>query len=255
VNLTFDLGNTRLRAGLFDQKKILTEQAMPSQGISTTAVSFLRALLNETRVAPGQVKNLALSSVVPDLNAPLQEACREVFGKTAEILDAKSSTGISLEYLGGVAFGSDRLANLLAASVRFPGENILVADFGTATTLCVLDRNKKYRGGFILPGLGMSLEALADHTAQLPKVAAVIPEHFLGLSTVDSLQGGVFFQNLFFVQETAARLRRTMFKSEELRVVGTGGLSSLFLGEPCFDLVVPDLVLRGLNHYLTRKYL
>ena len=128
---------------------------------------------------------------------------------------------------------------------RHPGENIVVIDMGTANTFSAISKAKDYLGGAILPGLRISMDALAQRTAKLPAVEIVKPKELVGKTTVSSIQSGLFFGNLAAIREITRQIKAECFKSQETVVIGTGGFSRLFAEEGVFDELVPDLVLRG----------
>ena len=129
----------------------------------------------------------------------------------------------------------------------FPGRNLIVADFGTATTLCAISKNKEFMGGNIIPGVRLSMEALEERTAQLPAVEILPTRTALGRTTVESIQSGLYWSNVGMVRELTQRISDEEFADEKPLVVGTGGFAQLFNRENLFDEVVPDLILTGLR--------
>jgi type III pantothenate kinase len=169
------------------------------------------------------------------------------------VLQAGVRTGLRIKYRNPLEVGADRIANAVAATQLFPGRDLLIADFGTATTFCAVTAERDYLGGVIVAGLRISLEALETRTARLPAVE-IVPMHGrggLGRSTVESLQSGAYFGQLGAVREIIGRLQAEHFPAGEgasqppLRL-GTGGFAGLFEQEGVFDEVIPDLVLRGI---------
>ena len=126
-----------------------------------------------------------------------------------------------------------------------PHKNLILVDLGTATTFCAVSHEKEYLGGVIIAGLKLSMESLEAKTAKLPSVEIVQRENILGQSTVESLQSGLYYGHLGAMREIINRLSAECFKGEKPYIIGTGGFSSLFEREKIFDLIAPDLVLKG----------
>jgi type III pantothenate kinase len=129
----------------------------------------------------------------------------------------------------------------------FPKRNLIVADFGTATTLCAITSNKEFLGGNIIPGVRLAMEALEERTAQLPSVEILPPRNALGRTTVESIQSGLYWSNVGMVKELVSRITEEEFADKPPLVLATGGFAQLFNREKLFDEVVPDLILKGLR--------
>src|SRR5581483_10875305 len=112
--------------------------------------------------------------------------------------------GLRIRYRNPLEVGADKIANAIGALARFPGRNLLIVDFGTATTLCAVTKDKEYLGGIITPGLSLSMAALESKTARLPAVEIVRPGEVLGRSTVESIQSGLYFGTLATVRALTA---------------------------------------------------
>jgi type III pantothenate kinase len=122
----------------------------------------------------------------------------------------------------------------------------LIVDFGTATTLCAVTREKEYLGGIITPGIHTSMAALESNTARLPVVEIVRPPEILGRSTVESIQSGLYYGTLATVRSLIASVTERHFSGDKPVVLGTGGFGRLFEEERLFDAFVPELPLLGL---------
>ena len=155
-------------------------------------------------------------------------------------------TGLKVLYRDPKEVGADRIADAVGAIKLFPGKNLIVADFGTATTLCAITKDKEFLGGNILPGLRLAMDALEARTAQLPSVEIVPPSSGIGRSTVESIQAGLYWSNVGMVKELVQRITTEVFPDEPPLVIGTGGFAQLFNREKLFDHVVADLILTGL---------
>ena len=145
----------------------------------------------------------------------------------------------------GTNVGPDRLVNAAGAYDRH-GPNLIVVDFGTATTFDVVGRDGAYVGGVIAPGVNLSLEALHMSAAALPHVDITIPERVVGANTVACIQSGVFWGYVGLVKEISMRIREE--RNQDMPLVATGGLAPLFAeSEQLFDWVEEDLTMHGLT--------
>ena len=154
---------------------------------------------------------------------------------------------MKIQYRDPKEVGADRIADAVGAIKMFPEKNLIVADFGTATTICGITKNKEFLGGNIIPGVRLSMEALEERTAQLPSVEILPPRNALGRTTIESIQSGLYWSNVGMVRELVGRITEEEFANEPPLVVATGGFAQLFNRERLFDEVVPDLILTGLR--------
>src|SRR4029078_5501736 len=134
-------------------------------------------------------------------------------------------TGLNIKYRNPLEVGADRIANAIAAVNSYPGQNIIVIDLGTGTTLCVVSNKKEFWGGAILPGVRLSADALSKNTAKLPPVEIVKPECAVGRSTVESRQSGSYFGVLGACRELIARIKAESFADQEVLILATGGFA------------------------------
>ena len=155
-------------------------------------------------------------------------------------------TGLKIRYRNPLEVGTDRIANAMAGVGKFPDEDLIIVDLGTATTLCAISKDRTYQGGVILPGLRMSMQALESGTSKLGSVEIIRKEVCLGRTTMSSIQSGLYFGHLGALQETMHRIRLEEFGGKRPKVIASGGFATLFGGAGLFDQVVPDLVLQGL---------
>jgi len=208
---------------------------------------FLKQVLRENACDPEAITHIAIGSVVPQLDYSLRSACIKYFSMEPFFLQAGVKTGLNIQYRNPVEVGADRIADAIAATHRFPEKPLVIIDFGTATTLCVVNAKKAYLGGAILPGLRLSMDALSNNTAKLPAVDIVRMQSVVGRSTVESIQSGVYFGALGAVRELIQQVKQQHFPEEKFLVLATGGFAGLFDQEKIFDHILPDLVLEGLR--------
>ena len=246
--LTLDVGNSQIYGGVFENSELkFTFRKSSKNGASSDEIGiFLRNVLRENGRDDKAVQHIALCTVVPDLLHSLRGCCQKYFNKTPFVLQSGVKTGLNIRYRNPAEVGADRIANSIAGVHKYPGKNLIIVDFGTATTFCAITADKAYLGGMIIPGLRLSMEALENGTAKLPSVEIIEPTEIVGRSTVESIQSGLYYGNLFLVREAAREIKAKYFQEGETLVIGTGGFSRIYEREGVFDVLAPDLVLSGL---------
>ena len=208
---------------------------------------FFRTILRENDVAPEQITMAGICSVVPGAIHSLRNSFRKYFRFEPFLLQPGVKTGLKIRYRNPLEVGADKIANAIGALSLYPGRNLLIVDFGTATTLCAVSKDKDYLGGVITPGLKISMSALARNAARLTAVEIVQPAEVLGRSTVESLQSGLYYGTLATVRFLAETVTQQHFATDKPMVIGTGGFGRLFEEERLFDVFVPELPLIGLR--------
>jgi len=250
--LCLDVGNSQLFCGVYEGERLVAQfrRTSSARASSDELGLFLLTALRENGVDPRSVTRIALSSVVPDMIYSLRSCCQKYFSQDPMVLRPGIRTGLKILYKDPKEVGADRIADAIGALKLFPDRNLIVVDFGTATTFTAITRAGEFLGGNIIPGVRLSLEALVERTAKLPSVEIVPVTEAIGRSTVESIQNGLFWSNVGTVKELVKRMTDEAFPGEQPFVVGTGGFSHLFANEDLFDAVVPDLILVGLREAL-----
>jgi type III pantothenate kinase len=246
--LTVDVGNSQIFGGVFDGNNLnMTFRRTSSIRASSDEFGiFFRSTLRENGIDPEAIEMTGICSVVPDAEHSLRNCFRKYFRFEPFLLQPGAKTGLRIRYRNPLEVGADKIANAMGALTRFPGRNLVIVDFGTATTLCAVTKEKEYLGGIITPGLNISMAALGSNTARLPVVEIIRPPEILGRSTVESIQSGLYYGTLAAVRSLAASVRQKYLPHQPTVVVGTGGLGRLFENEELFDEFVPELPLIGL---------
>jgi type III pantothenate kinase len=252
VILALDVGNSQVFGGVFEDGALqlrFRKTSRPSAASDELGV-FLRSVIRENGRDPSHIDRVAICSVVPDMLYSLRSCCRKYFGVDPFILQAGARTGLKIRYRNPAEVGPDRIANAIAAAHLYPNQDLIVIDFGTATTINVVNSSREYLGGAILPGLRIAMEALEKNTARLPTVEIVPPQDVIGRSTVESIQSGLYFGTREMIVGLTRELRKAAFGNKSVVVIGTGGFARLFEREKMFDALIPDLVLMGLERAL-----
>jgi len=246
--IALDVGNSQIFGGVFrDGELIFRFRKTSGLHLSSDEFGiFLRQVLCENDLNPEQVQRIVIGSVVPELNHSINSACIKYFDIRPLNLQAGLKTGLKLKIASPNELGADRIAGAVAAMRRYPNKNLVIIDFGTAITVCVITAEKEYLGGLIVPGLRLSMMALEQNTARLPTVEIQVPESLIGRTTVENIQSGLYYSALGMAKEVVHRLHQDARLKDGFMIIGTGGFSGLFTDEALFDAHDPDLVLKGL---------
>ncbi len=251
--LAIDVGNTNVVFALFElgsgdraikaRWRIATD---PRRTGDEYAV-WLMQLLTIRGVERDAIKAIIVSSVVPRAVHNIDVLARHYFGIEPMIAGhGAAGFGIEIDVDDPRSLGADRAVNAIAAHAKYPGD-LIVIDFGTATTFDAIDFNGAYKGGIIAPGLNLSLDALVGNTAMLPRIAVETPRSasVIGTNTEDQMLIGVFWGYVAMMEGLITRMRAEI--GRPAKVVATGGLAVLFHESTAiFDAVDPDLTLDGL---------
>ena len=193
------------------------------------------------------VEHVVIATVVPRALHNLQVLADKYFGGPALVAGrAPLEWGMALDIDEPASLGADRAVNTVAAHALHPGD-LIVVDFGTATTFDVSDFSGAYKGGIIAPGINLSLDALVSAAAKLPRIAIEAPasRSVVGTNTVDQMQIGIFWGYVAMIEGLIARLKAEV--GRPVKVIATGGLATLFEAHTAaFDLIEPDLTIQGL---------
>ena len=242
-----DIGNSRTVSGKLSGKKVLKRTALPTRELRSypRARRWARSL----RKALGG-PDTVVSSVVPGVDGNVKRALKEIFHKAPIFVDVKGDPGIPIHYKNKSEIGADRVVNALAAKALY-GAPVIVVDYGTATTFDIVDSRGGYKGGVILPGVGISLLALHEKTAKLPLVLFARVKHPIGLSTREGIRSGIYFGTLGATREILKGIRKQLGRSAP--AVATGGWCEFFRGTSLFHHIDPDLTLVGLSLYWNER--
>lgn len=253
--LCLNVGNTHIYGGVFFNNIIQLNFRYPSKNACTSDQLglFLKSVLRENNIDTKQITGISLASVAPSLNYSVTAACIKYFNLNPLTLKPGIKTGIKLQVKNPLEVGADRIANAVAAIERFPNQNIIVIDFGTATTLSVISHNKEYLGGSIFPGLKVAMDSLHKSTEKLSPINIISPEKALGKTTEQNIQAGLYYSQLGAIKEIIYKVQQELKLSQSPTIIATGGYAHLFEQEKVFTLIIPDLVLQGLRILLEKN--
>jgi type III pantothenate kinase len=249
--LCLDVGNTHILGGVFANENTLIlrfRYATPMLGTSDQFGIFLLNILKFNHINPLDIVEIALSSVVPNYDYTLKHCFTQYFKKADYfILKPGVKTGLNIRCKNPNEVGADRIASAIGAITTYPDQPLIVVDMGTATTLCAITAKCDYLGGAILPGMRLCMEALKNNTAKLVAVDIEEPAAYMGKTTRESIQSGLYYGHLGALRELILGLKKEVFSGESVMVIGTGGFSQLYEKENLFNAIIPDLTLFGLK--------
>ncbi len=245
--LAVDIGNSNIALGVFADDRLVHRWRLSTQRNATAddlGIS-LRSLLSSNGVALSQVKAIICASVVPPLTEPFEKMCRRYLGIDPVQVAPGVRTGIAIRFENPREVGADRIANAVAAQASY-GSPVVVVDFGTATTFDVVGPDGSYLGGAILPGVGISTDALFERAARLPKIDLSSPNRAVGRNTGESMRAGIVYGFAGAVDAIVEKIEAEIGGAR--RIIATGGWAGVVAPEcKMVDEVNLNLTLEGLR--------
>lgn len=248
--LAIDAGNTNVVFALVKDSEIVARWRIATDPRRTgdEYAVWLHNLLALEGFDPAAVETVMIATVVPRALHNLQVLSTKYFdAETIVAGQPPAEWGIQLDVPEPHTVGADRVVNVIAAHSLHP-EDLIVIDFGTATTFDVVDYDGSYKGGIIAPGINLSLDALVNATAKLPRIAIEAPtdtQSVIGVTTEEQMHIGVFWGYVAMMEGLVSRMKAEI--GRPAKVVSTGGLATLFDDHTeIFDVIEPDLTIQGL---------
>ncbi len=246
--LAIDCGNTNTVFSLWDGSRFVAtwRTATEHQRTADQYYVWLSSLMGLQKI-DATVTAVIISSTVPRVVFNLRVLCNRYFDcRPLVVGKPECRLPVEVRVDAGTQVGPDRLVNTVAGHDLYGGD-LIVVDFGTATTFDVVAPDGAYEGGVIAPGVNLSMEALHMAAAALPHVDVTRPETVVGRNTVACMQSGIFWGYVGLVGGICARIREE--RGRPMRVVGTGGLAPLFASgeDALFDAIEPELTMHGLR--------
>lgn len=237
--LAVDVGNTSVLCALFKNGAIAKRRRMETRSVSLKDLRSLAAAFSLTKG-----DEIVIASVVPRVGRFMAIQMRRKLGLKTALIGRDLTAPVVNRYRDPGQVGVDRLMNAVAAYDRYPRASIVV-DFGTAITLDVISRRGEYLGGVIAPGIELSLEALFQKTALLPKIRLAKPGRVVGKDTVESIRSGCAWGIGGLVDRLVEQIQKE--QKERFFVIATGGYAE-FMRAYCRSIqkIEPDLTLRGI---------
>ena len=246
--LAIDVGNTNCTFAVFHSNRIMGQWRLatdPHRTADEYMIALMQLLALES-LSRDSITDCIISSVVPQTLFPLKCLSRNYFHCEPMVIgEAPVHTGITIQLEKPDEVGADRLVNALAARKQFGG-NVIIIDFGTATTFDVVNSNGDYVGGVIAPGINLSMDALKMAAAKLPEIAVAKPSRIIGKSTIGAMQSGVYWGYVSLIEGIVMRIKQEI--GHDMKVIATGGLAGLFSeATPAIEHFEPNLTIEGLR--------
>ena len=246
--LAIEQGNTNTLFAVHDGGEWIARWRSATESTRTADedAGWLSQLLAMSSLTLGALDGCIVSSVVPQSVFNLRNLARRYLKTEPLVIGENAELGIPVRIDKPSEAGADRLVNAIGAHVAYSGD-LLIIDSGTATTFDVVAADGGFEGGVIAPGVNLSMQALHEAAARLPRIAIQKPpsDRAIGRGTVEAMQSGVFWGYIGLIEGLVARIKAEWAKP--MTVVGTGGVASLFEGATAsIDRFDPDLTLRGL---------
>ncbi len=245
--LAVDIGNTNIVIGCFDENEILFVERLSTNRSSTEMeyTIMIKNILELNGLTAESISGGIISSVVPPLTNTVHDAMRRLGCLQILVVGPGIKTGLKIMLDNPSQLGSDRVADAVAAINYYPAPLILI-DMGTATTISVIDSDKSFLGGMIIPGVRVSLESLCGNTSQLPRISLTPPPSVIGTNTIDCMKSGILNATAAGIEGAAERIEEELGKS--CTIVATGGLASAVIPFCRRKIIIDDtLLLKGLR--------
>ncbi|PKG22493.1 type III pantothenate kinase [Niallia nealsonii] len=243
----FDIGNTNIVLGVYDNEKLEHHWRIETNRYKTEDEygMIIKSLFDHVHLSFSSIDGIIISSVVPPIMFALERMCHKYFHIKPLIVGPGTKTSLNIKYDNPKEVGADRIVNAVAAIEEY-GSPLIVVDFGTATTFCYINENKEYMGGAISPGINIATEALYSKASKLPRIEIARPEGVIGKNTISAMQSGILFGYVGQVEGIVKRMKE--YSKANPKVIATGGLANLIAKESdVIDVVDPFLTLKGLQ--------
>ncbi|MBD5473250.1 MAG: type III pantothenate kinase [Lachnospiraceae bacterium] len=245
--LAIDIGNTNIVIGCTKKEKVHFVERV-STNISKTELEYVvefKTLFDLYHINVEEITGCIISSVVPPLNNIVSTAMEKLLHTSPLIVGPGIKTGLNILMDNPGQVGSDLIVNAVAG-LKYYGAPIIMIDMGTATTISVVDKNKNYIGGMILPGVKVSLESLVNRTSQLPRISLEAPKKIIGTNTIDCMKSGIIMGQAACMDGMIERIWEEL--GYQASVVATGGLAGCIVPY-CKKEIICDneLTLKGLD--------
>lgn len=245
--LVLNVGNTNISLGVYEKDRLIQHWQMTNDRPKTSdeMATTIKTFFDFENITFKQITGIIISSVAPTTMFALEQMCKKYFHIAPLVVGPGVKTGLNIKYENPKEVGADRIVNAVSALATYGGKPLIVVDFGTAITYCVLNEKGEYLGGAIAPGVKISTDALYQRAAKLPRIELMKPQSVIGKSTVSAMQAGIFYGFIGQVEGIVSRMK--LMTKEEPLVIATGALATLIAAETAaIDLVDELLTLNGL---------
>lgn len=244
--LAIDIGNTNIVVGCIDEEKIYFTERLSTVRTKTEleyAVD-LKTVLDIYHIKRTDIEGCIISSVVPQITGIAKLAAEKILKKEVMVLGPGVKTGLNIVMDNPGQLGADLVADAVAGLASYPVP-LVVIDMGTATTISVVNSKKQYIGGMIMPGVGISLDALTARASQLSGISIDAPRHIIGKNTIECMKSGVLYSNAAALDGIIDRIEEEL--GEKTTVIATGGLAKKIVLHCRKEIILDEeLLLKGL---------
>lgn len=244
--LAIDIGNTNIVVGCIDEEKIYFTERLSTVRTKTEleyAVD-LKTVLDIYHIKRTDIEGCIISSVVPQITGIAKLAAEKILKKEVMVLGPGVKTGLNIVMDNPGQLGADLVADAVAGLASYPVP-LVVIDMGTATTISVVNSKKQYIGGMIMPGVGISLDALTARASQLSGISIDAPRHIIGKNTIECMKSGVLYSNAAGLDGIIDRIEEEL--GEKTTVIATGGLAKKIVPHCRKEIILDEeLLLKGL---------
>lgn len=253
--LAVDIGNTNIVIGCFQDDKIIFVERISTNQTGTVlefAVSF-KSVFEIYGLNSNDIEGSILSSVVPSITGVVRQAVEKITRKNCMVVGPGIKTGLKIAIDNPAQLGSDMAIGAVAALAQYNGPLTLI-DMGTATTVSVINEKNEFIGGMIMPGIAISMDALYNKTAQLPKIAFEPPKKKIGRNTVDCMKSGMIYGFAGSIDGLLDHIEDEL--KMPVTAIATGGLAEIIIPNCRRKNIILDdtLLLKGMRIlYLKNK--
>ena len=244
--LAIDIGNTNIVVGCIDEEKIYFTERLSTVRTKTEleyAVD-LKTVLDIYHIKRTDIEGCIISSVVPQITGIAKLAAEKILKKEVMVLGPGVKSGLNIVMDNPGQLGADLVADAVAGLASYPVP-LVVIDMGTATTISVVNSKKQYIGGMIMPGVGISLDALTARASQLSGISIDAPRHIIGKNTIECMKSGVLYSNAAALDGIIDRIEEEL--GEKTTVIATGGLAKKIVPHCRKEIILDEeLLLKGL---------
>jgi type III pantothenate kinase len=250
--LCLDIGNSHLCGGVFNRNELLLQFRYDSKQIGTSDQLgvFIRSVLRENEIDYHQLKKIGIASVVPSAEYSVRAACIKYLQIEPLILRPDVKTGIQIKTNNPNEVGADLIAGSIAAKKLYPNYEVLIFDFGTATTCSYVNKVGDFVGAVIAPGIRLMMESLQSNTAKLFGVDIIEPRSVVGKNSKTAIQSGIYYAQLGLVDQLIKHIIIEYKLTAQPIIIATGGFSHMFATSKIFDKLIPELILLGVKQML-----
>ena len=245
--LAIDMGNTNIVVGCIKDDKIIFVERLSTDQSKTEleyAVGF-KTVFELYNIKEHDIKGAIISSVVPPLTGIIRKAVEKIIGQKPMVVGPGIKTGLNILMDNPKTVGADLIVDAVAGINEY-GAPLIIIDMGTATTISVVDKDRNYVGGMIIPGIRVSMDSLVNRTSQLPRIGFDAPEKVIGTNTVDCMKSGIINGNAAMLDGMITRIEEEL--GYTAKVIATGGLAGVVVSNCKKEIITDDsLLLKGLN--------